>query len=48
MTDRDTITRTRARAPWGGGVVTHHGGALSSLRPDTVRDYRSDLEVHEG
>jgi hypothetical protein len=33
---------------WGGGVVTHHGSALSSPRPDTVRDYRSDHEVHEG
>ncbi len=33
---------------WGGGLVTHHGGALSSPRPDTVRDYRSDHEVHEG
>ena len=33
---------------WGGGVVTHHGGALSSPRPDAVRDYRSDHEVHEG
>ncbi len=25
-----------------------HGGAPSSLRPDTVRDNRCDYEVHEG
>ena len=25
-----------------------HGGAQSSLRPDTVRDNRGDYEVHEG
>ena len=25
-----------------------HGGAPSSLRPDTVRDNRCDHEVHEG
>jgi hypothetical protein len=34
--------------PWGGGVITLHGGAQSSLRPDTVRDHRFDHEVHEG
>ena len=34
--------------PWGGGVITLHGGAQSSLRPDTVRDNRFDYEVHEG
>src|SRR5208282_1725288 len=33
---------------WGGGVVTHNGSALSSPRPDTERDYRSDHAVHEG
>jgi hypothetical protein len=27
--------------PWGGGRPTLHGGARSSPRPDTVRDYRS-------
>jgi len=32
----------------GGGVITLQGGAQSSLRPDTVRDSRSDHEVHEG
>ena len=26
--------------PWGGGRPTLHGGARSSPRPDTVRDYR--------
>jgi hypothetical protein len=25
-----------------------HGGAQSSLRPDTVRDNRCDYEAHEG
>jgi hypothetical protein len=34
--------------PWGGGVITLHGGAQSSLRPDTVRDNRFDHEAHEG
>jgi hypothetical protein len=34
--------------PWGGGVITLHGGAQSSLRPDTVRDNRFDYEAHEG
>ena len=29
-------------------LVTHHGGASSSPRPDTVRDYRRDHEVYEG
>ena len=38
----------RSEGPWGSGVVPLHGGALSSPRPDTVRDYRSDHEVHEG
>ena len=37
-----------SEGPWGGGVLTHQGGALSSPRPDTVRDNRSDHEVHEG
>ena len=46
MTDRDTITRTRARAPGAEGDL--RGGAQSSLRPDTVRDNRCDYEVHEG
>src|SRR5262245_22634261 len=34
--------------PWGGGVITLHGGAQLSLRPDTVRDNRFDYEAHEG
>ena len=25
-----------------------HGGAQSSLRPDTVRDNRCDYEAHDG
>ena len=37
-----------SEGPWGGGVVAHHGGALSSPRPDAVRDNRRDHEVHEG
>jgi hypothetical protein len=48
MTDRDTITRTRARAPGAEELMTLHGGAQSSLRPNTVRDNRRDYEVHEG
>src|SRR5216110_1022987 len=48
MTDWDTITRTRARTPGGGGLITLPGGAQSSLRPDTVRDNRSDYEAREG
>jgi len=34
--------------PWGGGVISLHGGAQSSLWPDTARDNRVDSEVHEG
>ena len=34
--------------PWGGGLITLPGGVRSSLRPDTVRDNRSDYEAHEG
>jgi hypothetical protein len=34
--------------PWGGGVISLHGGAQSSLWPDTVRDNRVDSEVHKG
>jgi hypothetical protein len=37
-----------SEGPWGGGLPTLQGGALSSPRPDTVRDNRSDHEVHEG
>jgi hypothetical protein len=48
MTDRDTTTRTPSEGPWGGGVMILHGGAQSSLRPDTVRDNRWDYEAHEG
>jgi hypothetical protein len=32
--------------PWGGGV-TLLGGARTRARPDTVRDYRRDSDVHE-
>src|SRR5262245_30415282 len=34
--------------PWGGGVISLHGGAQSRPRPDTVRDNRVAYEVHEG
>ena len=34
--------------PWGGGVISLHGGAQSSLWPDTVRDSRVDSEEHKG
>src|SRR5262245_49349858 len=37
-----------SEGPWGGGLITLHGGARSSRRPDTVRDNRCDHEVHEG
>ena len=37
-----------SEGPWGGGVITLQGGALTSPRPDTVRDNRWDDEVHEG
>ena len=37
-----------SEGPWGGGLITLHGGAQSSRRPDTVRDNRGDHEVHEG
>jgi hypothetical protein len=37
-----------SEGPWGGGLVTHYGGAQSSPRPDAVRDNRSDYEVHDG
>jgi hypothetical protein len=37
-----------SEGPWGGGSPILHGSTLSSSRPDTVRDYRSDDEVHEG
>jgi hypothetical protein len=37
-----------SEGPWGGGSPILHGSALSSPRPDTARDYRSDHEVHEG
>jgi len=36
-----------SKGPRGGGSPTLHGGALSSQRPDTVRDHRGDHEVHE-
>src|SRR3954466_2735399 len=46
--DRDSITRTRARAPGAEGdppsrAVHHHG-----QRPGAVRGNRSDPAVHEG
>src|SRR5260370_19837541 len=37
-----------SEGPWGGGVMTLHGGAQSSRRPDTERDNRSDHEAREG
>ena len=33
--------------PWGGGLPHLHGGAQSSARPDTVRDYRCRHDVRE-
>src|SRR3954449_11459480 len=48
MTDRDSITRSRVRAPGAEGdppstAVHHHG-----RRPGAVRGNRPDPEVHEG
>jgi hypothetical protein len=37
-----------SEGPWGGGLPNLQGGASSSPRPDTDREYRSDHEVHEG
>ena len=37
-----------SEGPWGGGIITHNGGALSSRVPDSERDNRSDHEMHEG
>jgi len=37
MTDRDTITRTRARTPGAEDYSNLHGGAQSRVSPDTVR-----------
>jgi len=37
-----------SEGPWGGGVITLHGGAQSSRWPDTERDNRRDHEAHEG
>ena len=39
--------RNPSEDPWGGGVISLHGGAQSSLWPDTVRDNRDDSEVHK-
>ena len=36
-----------SEGPWGGGYPTHHGGASSSPRPGSVRENRSDHEMHE-
>ena len=47
MTDRDRTTRTE-RGPLGRWGSHPPGSALSSPRPDTERDYRSDHAVHEG
>src|SRR6516164_2665577 len=33
--------------PWGGGLPNLHGGARSSARPDTARDYRCRSGVRE-
>jgi hypothetical protein len=41
------ISRAAQRSP-AAGVMILHGGAQSSLRPDTVQDNRCDHEAHEG
>ena len=48
MTDRDTITRTRARAP---GAEDHPSSMAVHYRvrtPDSEREICSDYEMHEG
>ena len=48
MTDRDTITRTRARAP---GAEDHPSSKAVHYRvrtPDSERENCSDYEMHEG
>jgi hypothetical protein len=37
----------KSEDPWGGGVPHLQGGARSSARPDTVRDYRCRRDVRE-
>jgi hypothetical protein len=36
-----------SEGPWGRWSTPSHGGALTSPRPDTERDHRSDHEMHE-
>src|SRR6202030_3224571 len=48
MTDRDTTTRTRARAPGVGGVFHRMAVHDRVLRPDAERTTCSDHEMHEG
>ncbi len=48
MTDRDTTTRTRARAPGVGGVFHRMAVHDRVLRPELRADHRSDHEMHEG
>ena len=38
---------SQSEDPWGGGLPHLHGGARSSARPDTERDYRCCHEVRE-
>ena len=37
----------KSEDPWGGGLPNLHGGARSSARPDTARDYRCRSGVRE-
>src|SRR5436190_2190907 len=48
MTDRDTTTRTRARAPGVGGTVRLMAVHNRAHRPDSERCHRCGPEVHEG
>src|SRR5580704_2916139 len=47
MTDRDTTTRTRARAPGVGGVF-HRMAVQDRVQARLRADHRSDHEMHEG
>src|SRR6266536_3744367 len=37
-----------SEGPWGGGIPTLQAVHDRVLRPDSVRDHRSDHEMHEG
>jgi hypothetical protein len=46
--DRDSITRTGARGPWGRAEDRSHGGAPKHIAPDTEQGIAMVAEEHEG